>query len=64
MIFEAILEKVPLPGIAVFDKFSLGRRKKIEKSKINTYLDDEDSEFDVDGDVDTDNAIEMNEVAK
>ena len=48
--------------MAVFDKFSWCRRKKIEKSKKNKYFDDEDSEFDVDVDIDTDNAIEMNDV--
>ena len=51
LIFVAIQEKVALPGMEVYNKFSLKRRKKSDKKKQNlTEFDDEDSDFDIDVD--------------
>jgi hypothetical protein len=51
LIFVAIQEKVALPGMEVYDRFSLKRRKKNDKKNQNlTEFDDEDSDFDIDVD--------------
>ena len=54
LVFLALRERVDLPGLQILDKFSVSRRKKLEKKSKSDNFDDEDSDFDIHNETESD----------